>query len=351
MNLQYLPRQLTVISTNECTARCAHCTMCSEPGRKEKLTYSQIKDAIDKLNTVSKLLVVVFSGGEPTLLGEDLLDSIAYADSLGILTRIVTNAHWATSRAKAAEVLREFRDAGLAELNISTDDYHIPFVPFDNIENVWHECKDMGFSSVVIANSHGPNSRINPEFIMERLGERIHTRYDSTGKSQPYCPPAEDGTLYLLSNACLQKVGRAKAGLVSGNFKYPKDQNHLGVGCRWALRNPSLSPTNHLWACCGIECEHNYVLDMGDISAKDIEEVLYKANDDVIMNAIIVLGPLFLRNYVRSKCSDVQFKDSYATVCEICDDVVKNERAKEVLQDNFGDLVQYILRYGRNEIA
>jgi len=29
------------------------------------------------------------------------------------------------------------RDAGLHEINISTDDYHLPFIPFDHVVNAW----------------------------------------------------------------------------------------------------------------------------------------------------------------------------------------------------------------------
>jgi len=349
MDYRYNPKQLTVITTNQCTARCAHCTMCSEPHRQGTLTYPQIKDAIEHLHSINQLLVVIFSGGEPTLLGDDLLDSIAYADSLGILTRLVTNAHWAGSRERARATLRELREAGLAEINISTDDYHLPFIPFKNVENAWKECKGIGFSAVVVANSHGPQSKINPEFIMDRLGETIHTRYDENGTGQAYCSPAEDGTLYLLSNACLQRVGRAKDNSINDNLTYPKNQERLNVGCRSALVNPALSPYNHLWVCCGIECENNDILDLGDMSAGNIHSLLFRANDNIVLNALILLGPLFIRNFIQNKCKDVGFLNSYTTVCQICEDVVKNPRAKEILRENYSELVQYIVAYEESQ--
>ena len=39
--------------------------------------------------------VVVFTGGEPTLKMENLLTGIEKATSFGLVTRVVTNAHWA----------------------------------------------------------------------------------------------------------------------------------------------------------------------------------------------------------------------------------------------------------------
>src|SRR5690348_8930809 len=136
------PSQLTILPTSQCTARCAHCSMNSGPERRgERLTFDQMRKAIDELHSNSPLLVVIFAGGEPLLLGEHLLNAVAHADSLGILTRVVTNAYWATSKDVARRVLNQLREAGLQELNISCDDYHLPYIPFERVETAWKACK------------------------------------------------------------------------------------------------------------------------------------------------------------------------------------------------------------------
>ena len=41
--------------------------------------------------------VVVFTGGECTLLKDDLISAICFCTNLGLKTRIVSNGHWGKS--------------------------------------------------------------------------------------------------------------------------------------------------------------------------------------------------------------------------------------------------------------
>jgi MoaA/NifB/PqqE/SkfB family radical SAM enzyme len=111
--LDLTPHQITIMTTSECNARCAHCSVSSGPDRQDALTASDIIAAIDAITSYAPLRLVVFAGGEPTLLGEDLLDAIAHVDSKGIATRIVSNASWATTEELARAMLIELREAGL----------------------------------------------------------------------------------------------------------------------------------------------------------------------------------------------------------------------------------------------
>lgn len=77
--------------------------------------------------------VVVFTGGEPTLAGKDLFTAIARASSLGLSTRVVSNAHWAATDALASRMVNALLGAGLCEINFSTGDQHARFVSVDNI--------------------------------------------------------------------------------------------------------------------------------------------------------------------------------------------------------------------------
>ena len=206
------PHQLTVLTTSKCTARCEHCCMHSGPNRRERLAAKDVIKVVDELHGLNRLRVVIFAGGEPTLLKGELLEAISHCDSLGILTRLVTNASWAVSAVRTKEMLHSLREAGLSELNISADDYHLPYVPFENVSRAWHASKRMGFVSVVIANCAGPRSTVTPAFIMKRLDEILPTRYDEKGHAKQLPPFSDDGTMYMLSNANVQRVGRGLQG-------------------------------------------------------------------------------------------------------------------------------------------
>src|SRR5690606_15686786 len=72
------PHTVTVLTTDKCTAECRHCCMNSGPSRASRLSYEQMESALDQLFRQYDIQVVVFAGGEPTLLGDDLLKAIHF---------------------------------------------------------------------------------------------------------------------------------------------------------------------------------------------------------------------------------------------------------------------------------
>lgn len=258
------PVQLTVLTTSRCTARCGHCSVRSGPERRDRLSTEQITSVIADLHRSTPLRLIIFAGGEPTLLAEDLLDSIAFAEDLGIRTRLITNASWAGKDSQARMRLRSLREAGLRELNISADDYHLPYIPFERVKTAWNASKGLGFEAVLIANCSGTGSIVTPEFIMQSIGERLPLIFEDDGYVAPLPSPATDGTVYAISNARIQLLGRAHEEVRSSDVVYPVSDGVLEGGCPWALRSPALSPQGHLVACCGMEAEGNEVLDLGD---------------------------------------------------------------------------------------
>ena len=86
------PRMLTFITTYKCGAVCDHCLMSCTPNNSDRLTLPQMRQFIDSFAEVCVGSgVVVFTGGECTLLGDDRREAIADADALFLLTRILTN--------------------------------------------------------------------------------------------------------------------------------------------------------------------------------------------------------------------------------------------------------------------
>lgn len=322
--MQLRPYQLTFLTTSQCTAACSHCSVNSSPERRDRLSFDTMKGVIDDLCRSDDLKLVIFAGGEPTLLGEHLLDTIAYCDSLGLCTRLVTNASWAPTRALAKRKIQGLRAAGLMELNLSADDYHLPFIAFRNIKNAWHAAKGEGFSAVVIANAIGPESEVTPSYIMRELGESIPLVYDDNGFRSELQGRAEDGTLYGLSNAYLQNLGRSHSRINRSEFFKPASEELISGPCPWAIQSAAISPRNHLVACCGMEAEGNSVLDFGDLGANDVRSLLDRANDDVLIAAIANLGPAWLLSLLGAKGLTEHRVSEFSSMCEICEHIVSD---------------------------
>ena len=315
--------------------------MNSSPQRLGRVSLSVIYDVVTQLlEGGNPLTQVIFTGGEPTLLGEDLFDAIAFCSEHGLKTRMVSNVWWAATNQKALEMIGSLRESGLAEINFSLDDYHVPFIKFDHIVNAWNASKNQGFESVVIANSYGPQSLITSEYICAQLEEEIPVFWDEDGEPAPMFPPSADNTQYLISNGRLQPLGRAKT-LPNEHFFAPADQKKLNKPCVWLANSLALSPGAHLLACCGIEAQGNEYLDFGDVTTEKIAELLAKANENLVIKALQKAGPYFLMNFVKQFTTEPIFKRHYGSACELCDDVVNHPLSKEILNTHLAELFPF----------
>jgi hypothetical protein len=343
--MRYLPvpEELTLIVTNQCNATCSHCISASSPSRRERLSLDQMCLAIDELAGDNQLKIVTFTGGEPTLLGRDLLDAISHAASKGIPTRLVTNAKWAKTEPVARGVLTELRDAGLAELNLSTDDYHLPHIPLTRVVNAWRASKGMGFCAVVIPVAHAEGSTVTPEYVESIIGEKVPYAYNDDGSRRPLPAAAADGTIYLISNSRIQVLGRGRDHVPVESI-IPRKRSALYGPCPIAHRQIAVTPKMHLASCCGCEVEDNPVLDAGIIGAPgDVKKLCAKHDDNILMVAIATLGPAYLRDVASEANPALRFNDRYSNVCEICEEVTRRRDVLEVLERQLPTIAQAVL--------
>lgn len=323
-------QQVTFLTTNTCTAKCDHCSVFSSPERKGTLTASQMIKTINELNAITPLIAVIFAGGEPTLLGRDLLETIAHAESLGIMTRMVTNAHWATTERTAKMKLVELREAGLREINISCDDYHTPFIPLIRIRNAWKASKSVGFDSVVIASASGPESELTPARIRVLLEEDVPDYYDEDGIHHGELP-VSDGSVRLISNAKIARLGRGVKTVPIKFLRFPQSQKMLDMPCPWIGRSPAVGPNNHLLSCCGMEASGKLHLDYGPLEDGGVESRLNHAQSDTIVAALHVLGPYKLMQFLKSVAPELEFWDRYSGLCELCAHIFARPEVASVL--------------------
>ncbi len=342
----YFPHRLTFLTTNTCTARCGHCSVSSSPDRKGRLTFDQMRETIDGVRKKGPLHTVVWAGGEPTLLGQDLLDAIAYAFSLGINTRVVTNVSWAISPQKARQKLVSLREAGLRELNISADDYHLPYIPFDNVAHAWREAHGEGFDTVLIAIAHGPRSLVTPQWVAEQLNEAaLEPITADTAFGETRLRKVLGGTAYIVYGTYLQKLGRSHDEVPAEDFQQvPWEQ--LQGGCPFAASSPAVSPDNNLLACCGFEVAGNAVLDFGDLDTHSVPDLYAHVERDLIVKAIAERGPAFLADFVSRKAPHISWRPTYSSVCEVCEHVTTRQEVVDVLKTHSDELAAELILFG-----
>ena len=120
------PTTLTLVTTSTCTSACRSCCFHCSPHRKESISQSK---AITYINicttTFPSISTLVLTGGEPLTMGVDYIcNLIQHAHKKGLITRIVSNAYWASNFDNAKHIILSMASAGLNEINISTGNEH-----------------------------------------------------------------------------------------------------------------------------------------------------------------------------------------------------------------------------------
>jgi MoaA/NifB/PqqE/SkfB family radical SAM enzyme len=110
------PVWVTVAPTYRCQCRCVHC-YAEGRGRtsRTELDTAAWRDLLSQVRGLAAIQVT-FSGGEP-LLRDDIVDLVAHAHHLGLVTRINTNGILLSR-----SLVRELGQAGLNHCGVSLDD-------------------------------------------------------------------------------------------------------------------------------------------------------------------------------------------------------------------------------------
>jgi len=225
-------------------------------------------------------------------------------------------------------VVRTLREAGLDELNISTDDYHLPFVSLTKVHHAFDAAAAADFMSVCILNTYGPQSWLTPERLAQEFGrgKPLRMRWNADGESTEH-EWSQGDTLLLLSNRKVMRLGRGITALAESELEDGPDVSTVADeigGCPLAVRSPAISPRGHFVSCCSIEAENNEILDYGDLGQAPLAELLERADNDLITNMIATLGPPKIKQILEQIApGEISFpRKRYQSYCDVCEDLV-----------------------------
>jgi hypothetical protein len=328
---------LGIIVTYKCNAMCDSCGPRCGPHRKEKFTFEEIKEIIDQATEAGSKLIC-FTGGEPTLLGPRLEELIAYATEKGNLTRIVTNGWWAKTPESARRRLQSFIDAGLTELNISADDWHLPYVPLECVKNGYDASLDLGIR-IIVAVGETRKSKITTEFLQEYLGG---------------APVFRDGVDDPLDfKGAVRKSWILPFGF--GGEKIPQEdfitfrtepeavKRLKQQGCPLILNSPAILPDGRVTACCSIFNEDNHSLVMGYWPQQSLKEIMQAGENDLLYNWIKFEGPYGIKDFIQKRAPEIPFKEEYAGICHLCGDLLERSETRTFLEEHMHEMRDHIV--------
>jgi hypothetical protein len=307
------PLSFAVHVTYTCPLSCAHCCFSSSPRNRDRLPVDHILRTLEHLDR-DTIKLVAFTGGEPFLLGDKLVEVVGKAHELGFTTRVVTSAFWAKTEQSAQRRLAKLLSVGLNELSISWDDFHEQFVAFACVYNAFWAAKEMGIT-VAVNTVQGEN----PKWTAARV--RAELNVDSS-------------SVHVFCEAPLNLTGRAKSELQGAGFKKGRQ---LGP-CPYVLTGPTLSAKNKLLACCGVIPDTEQLVLDADFRPENLDAAIEKGLKSPLLNWIHLRGPYAVMAWISKRYGvPIPTESEVGGNCEACHHLFSTKGISERIEDAVGE--------------
>jgi len=282
------------------------------------MTHSEVKGYIDQTMEFSTLQWVSFTGGEPFLLSNRLIDHISYASKLGLMTECVTNCFWAHSEQVARHQLSKLVTAGLDVINISADDFHQEFIPFERICNGFNAAMHLGLKVVLMCVT-SKSSKQALDIVRAVGGEKIriiHPNMETQELTASSAIMVESGFL---------PAGRA-ANLPTTEWVLDTHSSFEG-GCPFVLRDISILPGGQVLACCSAGALTD-VLNLGTVKAQRLSILIEVASQRPIIKILTREGP---RGLLRKLNPESHFEPgTYISKCHLCYEMLSDPKMTDL---------------------
>ncbi|MGF9816271.1 radical SAM protein [Bacillus toyonensis] len=336
-------KTLSIMPTYRCTAECNHCGTLSSPREKARLKLSDIIRIIDEAAD-AEYTSIVFTGGEATLVGADLLQAIKHAVARGLGTRLVTNAHWANSNRSSERKIKSLITAGLNEINYSTGDQHVRFVPFENILRAIKAAVNAGLRVSVMVETVAERG-ITKESITQ------HPIYQSIVTSHP-------NVKIDIHESPWMPLDPKQSHNYSEGMATNRNNLEGRVGCDSILSTTTIQADGRLASCCGLGMRLIPELQLGHISNTTIKEADEIAETDFLKRWLRVEGPEQIIAWAAEYNPNIKWEDMYAHRCQACIRLYQDPLIHEVIVQHYEEKIPDILfsewllhHYPMNEIS
>ncbi|MBY6243147.1 radical SAM protein [Methylosinus sp. Sm6] len=319
------PRSLTIMPTSACTARCNDCGTFVGRCKISNLPLSVMLNAIDQAKVLN-FQIVVFTGGEATLLWDNLLRAISHAASLGMPTRLVTNGHWAVE-ATTGRMLDQLVGAGLTEINFSTGDEHAKYVPIERV-----------VAGIIASRARNLTVHIMVETRAEKLISK-ETLLQHPEIIRADCIRADN----ITENPWMSLDPYESEGMDPARALNASNVG-ASMGCESVLSHYTLYPDGIIAGCCGLGQRAIAELNVGMARGDDfLREATAVAEDDYVKIWMKFMGPVKLLQWAATKDETIAWENAYAHKCQACLRAYLDPKVRKVVAEHFQELVPDLL--------
>jgi len=302
-----------IITTDKCTAACQECCFLCNPNNQNMLTLEQMKSFIDEIkDNIPTVGLIVFTGGEATLLGKKLFEVIKYATINGLKTRIVTNGWWAKNKKSADRMVGSLVDAGLSEINFSTGDNHQEWIDINTIINGCIASMERRLLTVVSIEAFDGAIFSMSDFFND---DRVKKIYEGLENKQD---------LQVIASPWVS-INKLK------NFTHATVKTDSAIeGCDSVLSYIGMDEKGEVTACCGITQKKIFEMNLSKLYPDlTIKEMIDKRATDLLKIWIWVDGPKFIYDTIINFDSSLKKNKALIHTCQYCIEIYRNRKLQK----------------------
>ncbi len=322
-------RNLTLMLTYRCNAQCAECGTFSSPHDKNEITLETGINSINWAHEIG-LKQVIFTGGEPSLRWADLVTCVKHAAGLGMATRIVSNAQWAKTPELAAAGIRELQDAGLNEINYSTGDEHVRFIPLQHVLN---------------AIQAAVNAKMPVALMFELRAKSVVNEEELVAKIATLAPKDEMDTYFTFIRSPWMPLKPDNIEAYPDGMYANKSNVAHRTGCESVLSNYVVQGNAKIAACCGLgmrtvaELQIGNALEKPEDGKNPLQKAIEEGESDLFLYAIHKIGPEKIVAWAAQKDPSIQWENMYAHRCQACMRIYRDPKVKQVIIEHIHELM------------
>ena len=300
-----MKKKLAIAMTDRCSAACEICCFSCSPQGERTLSTALMKDVIRQACEMD-IPSVGFTGGEPFLVFDQLLECTSYASSLGMQVTVNSNGFWGRNEKRARQMLKELKEAGAQLISFSADQYHQAFVPIEDLKMAMRLCTETGLlCDVSIMETAGSDNLLR---TTKALRPEI---YHATVGVHPALPAGKaletvgDGA--FIQHFCTRQARCTGYGLFQLNFD------------------------GSYYMCCSQFCREIPRLRLGTAQELMLKDLGRKVASDDFLYVMLRDGLGWF--VVKAHEVGVEVPDRMCTPCHLCVFLFTNQELEERLRD------------------
>ncbi len=328
-------RSMSFLVTDKCNVKCDFCAPNCGPDENGYLSEIEMIKIYDDVSVFHQVPLIVFSGGEPMLYWKKLrkvMEHIQHSEP-STRIRIVTNGSWAITQEKAEHIVSKLHEAGLSEFNISVDDFHQKYVPFERVKYAIYAAHKFDIP-VLLAHKTYPGSISSRSFYEKELECDIPD-IDEIESSD------FDGPKIVITTGYTVPTGRGAEHVNSEEWvpieyidspRYNED--NIMRPCTEVLNSYTINADSTLAPCCGLVSRDLQIFRSGNVVENNAVDIMEKSSKSIIYNWLALEGVGAIRDYVNSIEPVFNPSKRYVQACQLCQELFSNKEALRIIYKN-----------------